>query len=249
MACSGCGSELSVDFMFCPRCGRRQQAVCPACGSPCEPQFAFCPRCGRPRKGGGPTTETVIAGTPEVGSPHIVLARRTLTPSSSNADADRRHVTVLFADVSGFTTLSERLDPEEIRAFQNALFAKLAEAVARYDGFVEKFVGDAVMAVFGAPVAHENDPERALRAALDMLEASNVLSQEWATRLGQRVTLHIGWLGVSEGLPYRYSLPVTPIQNPLRQVPINATCQRPTISLTALDTPCAKCLPLPNGNS
>ena len=127
-----------------------------------------------------------------MGSPHIVLARRTLTPSSSNADADRRHVTVLFADVSGFTTLSERLDPEEIRAFQNALFAKLAEAVARYDGFVEKFVGDAVMAVFGAPVAHENDPERALRAALDMLEASNVLSQEWATRLGQRVTLHIG---------------------------------------------------------
>ena len=79
---------------------------------------------------------------------------------------------MLFADVSGFTTLSERLDPEEIRAFQNALFARLAEAVARYDGFVEKFVGDAVMAVFGAPVAHEDDPERALRAALDMLEAS-----------------------------------------------------------------------------
>jgi adenylate cyclase len=127
-----------------------------------------------------------------VASPHIVHTQRTLTPPAANADADRRHVTVLFADVSGFTTLSERLDPEEIRAFQNALFAKLGEAVARYDGFVEKFVGDAVMAVFGAPVAHENDPERALRAALDMLEASNALTQQWAARLGQPVTLHIG---------------------------------------------------------
>jgi adenylate cyclase len=125
-------------------------------------------------------------------SPPIVLARRTLTPSLESVDADRRHVTVLFADVSGFTTLSERLDPEEVRAFQNDLFAKLAEAVARYEGFVEKFVGDAVMAVFGAPVAHENDPERALRAALDMLEASNALTEQWGASLGQPVMLHIG---------------------------------------------------------
>ena len=69
---------------------------------------------------------------------------------------------MLFADVSGFTALAERLDPEEVRAFQNALFETLAQAIARYDGFVEKFVGDAVLAVFGAPVAHEDDPERAL---------------------------------------------------------------------------------------
>ena len=119
-------------------------------------------------------------------------AQRPLAPAEANTDADRRHVTVLFADVSGFTSLSERLDPEEVRAFQNALFARLAEAVARYDGFVEKFVGDAVMAVFGAPVAHEDDPERALRAALDMIEGSAALSQQWAARLGQPVTLHIG---------------------------------------------------------
>ena len=125
-------------------------------------------------------------------SPRIALAHRTPTAATVSADADRRHVTVLFADVSGFTTLSERLDPEEIRAFQNALFAKLAEAVARYDGFVEKFVGDAVMAVFGAPLVHEDDPERALRAALDMVEGSKALSQQWAARLGQPVKLHIG---------------------------------------------------------
>jgi adenylate cyclase len=108
------------------------------------------------------------------------------------SDADRRQVTVLFADVSGFTTLAEQLDPEEVRAFQNALFEMLGDVIMRYDGFVEKFVGDAVMAVFGAPLAHEDDPERALRAALDMLGGSDRLSEKWAPRLGQPVKLHIG---------------------------------------------------------
>jgi adenylate cyclase len=144
MACIGCGFELSPDFAFCPRCGRRQTDA--------------------------PESAPVAAGQ----------------------EADRRQVTVLFADVTGFTTLSERLDPEEVRAFQNALFAALAQAIARYDGFVEKFVGDAVLAVFGAPVAHEDDPERALHAALDMLARSSMLSEQWAERLGQPVTLHIG---------------------------------------------------------
>ena len=99
----------------------------------------------------------------------------------------------MFADVAGFTTLSERLDPEDVRAFQNALFATLGKAIERYEGFVEKFVGDAVLAVFGAPVAHEDDPERALRAALDMLEAGAIeLSAGWVGKLGQAVKLHIG---------------------------------------------------------
>jgi adenylate cyclase len=101
-------------------------------------------------------------------------------------------VTVLFADLSGFTALAERLDPEDVRAFQGALFETLAGAITRYDGFVEKFVGDAVLAVFGAPVAHEDDPARACDAALDMLERSGTLSDEWAGRLGQPVTLHVG---------------------------------------------------------
>jgi adenylate cyclase len=99
---------------------------------------------------------------------------------------------VLFADLSGFTALAERLDPEEVRAFQNALFETLARAIARYDGFVEKFVGDAVLAVFGAPVAHEDDPERACDAALDILDQAAAVSREWAPRLGQPVLLHVG---------------------------------------------------------
>ena len=89
---------------------------------------------------------------------------------ASGSEADRRLVTVVFADVSGFTALGERLDPEDVRTFQNDLFKLLAETIEQYGGFVEKFVGDAVMAVFGAPVAHEDDPDRALRTALTMLE-------------------------------------------------------------------------------
>ena len=104
------------------------------------------------------------------------------TPEAIQREPDRRQVTVLFADVSGFTTLAERLDPEDVRAFQNALFDTLAQAIARYDGFVEKFVGDAVLAVFGAPVAHEDDPERALDTALDMLVRSKQLSEQWSGR-------------------------------------------------------------------
>jgi adenylate cyclase len=101
-------------------------------------------------------------------------------------------VTVLFADLSGFTALAERLDPEVVRAFQNALFEMLARTITRYEGFVEKFVGDAVLAVFGAPVAHEDDPARACQAALTMLQDGAALSQQWAARLGQSVALHVG---------------------------------------------------------
>jgi adenylate cyclase len=99
---------------------------------------------------------------------------------------------VLFADLAGFTELSERADAEDVRAFQNDLFRALSAEVARFDGFVEKFVGDAVMAVFGAPVAHEDDPERALRAALAMRDRMRTLSQRWEPRFGAPVALHIG---------------------------------------------------------
>jgi adenylate cyclase len=99
---------------------------------------------------------------------------------------------VLFADLSGFTALSERLDPEEIRALQNDLFRELSAAVERYDGFVEKFVGDATLAVFGAPRAHEDDPERALHTALLMHQRVASLSERWERRLGKSLALHVG---------------------------------------------------------
>src|SRR5256885_6868378 len=142
-------------------------ATCAGCGAETPPAAAFCPRCGQ-----------------RLSAP--------IAPDAGATGADRRQVTVVFADLTGFTTLAEQLDPEDVRAFQNALFETLAQAIARCGGFVEKFVGDAVMAVFGAPVAHEDDPERALDAVLDMLERVRALGADWTSRLGQAVTLHVG---------------------------------------------------------
>lgn len=99
---------------------------------------------------------------------------------------------MLFADLSGFTSISERLDPEDVRALQTDLYAALRAVVERCGGFVEKFVGDALMVVFGAPLAHEDDPERAMRCALDMHAAMGPLNARWQPRLGHALTLHIG---------------------------------------------------------
>ncbi|HUG38223.1 MAG TPA: adenylate/guanylate cyclase domain-containing protein [Candidatus Limnocylindrales bacterium] len=117
--------------------------------------------------------------------------REAASPGRDEAE-NRRPATILFADLAGFTAISERLDPEDVRAFQNDLFREMAAGIERYEGFVEKYVGDAVMAIFGAPVAHEDDPERALHAALALHERMAVLNAGWAARLGREVALHVG---------------------------------------------------------
>ena len=129
---------------------------------------------------------------------HILeLCRRVRTVESEDgpphpvSDADRRTVTVLFADLCGFTTLSEQLDPEVMQAMQNELFKELTAAVQNFGGFVDKFIGDALLALFGAPVAHEDDPERALRAALDMIARTARLGESTAYA-GPPLMLHIG---------------------------------------------------------
>ncbi|OUM03631.1 adenylate/guanylate cyclase domain-containing protein [Variovorax sp. JS1663] len=142
--------------------------ACPACGFDVDRDFAFCPKCG------------------------TRLAPQAPAPPPAEPESDRRMVTVIFADLSGFTALSQTLDAEDVRALQTELFALMSGAIKRFDGFVEKYVGDAVMAVFGAPVAHEDDPERALNAALLMHRQAAGLSARWAPRIGRPLDLHIG---------------------------------------------------------
>jgi adenylate cyclase len=146
---------------------------CRGCGFQAAPDFAFCPKCGA-RLGAAAAPAAPPAEAPPA------------------AESDRRPVTVLFADVAGFTALAERLDPEDVRAFQNDLFRELSAVIDAHGGFVEKFVGDAVMATFGAPVAHEDDPERALRAALALHRAMSGLNATWAPRIGRPLALHVG---------------------------------------------------------
>ncbi|MER8624913.1 adenylate/guanylate cyclase domain-containing protein [Mesorhizobium sp. M1143] len=194
MNCSGCGFEIEGGYAFCPKCGRRQPVPCASCGYACAPDFEFCPKCGasvgasaKAAERPAPTPSRTIAQPSRAPSPNIESEEG----PHSVSDADRRTVTVLFADLCGFTTLSEQLDPEVMQALQNELFKELTAAVQGFGGVVDKFIGDALLALFGAPVAHEDDPERALRAALDMIARTARLGES-TRHSGSPLLLHIG---------------------------------------------------------
>jgi class 3 adenylate cyclase len=106
--------------------------------------------------------------------------------------AERKQVTVMFADISGFTAMSEKLDPEEVRNLINTCFDHLGAVINHYEGHIDKFIGDEIMALFGAPIAHENDPERALRAALDMMTALENFNRQHAHQIPKPLALHFG---------------------------------------------------------
>ena len=191
MNCYGCGFAIESGFAFCPKCGARQPVACPVCGHACQPHFAFCPKCGT----GLPAAANIAAHAPPSSSAAKLSRGFDVGPASRRAikrEADRRPITVLFADLCGFTTVSEHLDPEDLQQLQNELFEELTASVDAFGGFVDKFVGDALLALFGAPVAHEDDPERSLRAALDMLERTERFGERWRPRLGIPLNLHIG---------------------------------------------------------
>ncbi|RXG97698.1 adenylate/guanylate cyclase domain-containing protein [Bradyrhizobium zhanjiangense] len=201
MNCSGCGFEVQSGFAFCPKCGTKQPNACPGCGFPCAPDFVYCPKCGSlisgtTNDGGQASAQTSPATLPIRSSspPLLQTAQHAFRPQSDNVDseANRRTITVLFADLSGFTAMSERLDPEVMQTLQNQLFEELTAAVQSFGGFVDKFIGDALLALFGAPTAHEDDPERAVRAALDMISRTARLSERAKAYAGSPLQLHVG---------------------------------------------------------
>jgi predicted ATPase/class 3 adenylate cyclase len=197
MDCPGCGFQVESGFAFCPKCGVRQPMPCTNCGYPCAPDFEFCPKCGAGLSAAAKTVERTAPTPSRTAQPY---SRAPALPADLGSedglprpvsDADRRTVTVLFADLCGFTTFSEQLDPEVMQALQNELFQELTAAVQNFGGFVDKFIGDALLALFGAPVAHEDDPERALRAALDMM-VRTARHGERVNYTGPPLVLHIG---------------------------------------------------------
>jgi class 3 adenylate cyclase/tetratricopeptide (TPR) repeat protein len=154
MICPSCGSENAADRKFCGQCGSALALVCPSCGSANEPGTRFCGECG------------------------AALVAVALPGMPAERVSERRLVSVLFADLVGFTALSEGRDAEEVRELLGRYFDAARRLVARYGGTVEKFIGDAVMAVWGTPVAQEDDAERAVRAALDLLAGVEALGEE-----------------------------------------------------------------------
>lgn len=112
----------------------------------------------------------------------------TITP----VESERKHVTILFSDLSGYTAMNERLDPEEVKEIMNLIFSSITEIIQRYDGFIERFIGDAIMAVFGIPKAHEDDPIRAIRAAVEIHSAVESLSPQFEYKVGSPLSMHSG---------------------------------------------------------
>src|SRR6476660_1727540 len=163
MGCPACGAENRAGARFCRSCGSTLDSACQSCGAPAEPGQSFCDSCGAKLESHAPTP----GGT----APPPV-------PTHGAPVAERRLVSVLFADLVGFTTLSESRDAEDSRELLSRYFETCRELIERYGGTVEKFIGDAVMAVWGTPTANEDDAERAVRAALDLVAAVTALGDE-----------------------------------------------------------------------
>jgi class 3 adenylate cyclase/tetratricopeptide (TPR) repeat protein len=167
-----------------PNRATRAKATCAHCGTPVRAKDRFCASCGSP-----------IAAAQASASPGTATPSASLQIDDGAAEAlaeQRKVVTVLFADLSGSTPLAERLDPEELRAILGSYFGVLARQIQRFEGTIDKYIGDAVMAVFGAPLSHEDDAERAVRSALAMQASMVRLNDELDRKHGVRLALRIG---------------------------------------------------------
>src|SRR6266536_4920573 len=171
MTCPRCQHENPVDAAFCDECGARLESACSACGELNRPGAKFCGKCGQPliQTDRGRQTNASQFTSPERYTPKH-LAEKILT-SKAALEGERKQVTVLFADVKGSMELLGDRDPEEARKLLDPVLERMMDAVHHYEGTVNQVMGDGIMALFGAPLAHEDHAVRACYAALRMQEA------------------------------------------------------------------------------
>jgi class 3 adenylate cyclase/tetratricopeptide (TPR) repeat protein len=169
MNCPSCQSVNEERQKFCRTCGARLQTNCPGCGNDILPSDRFCGECGL----------------------KLVIQKES-AKKGEKIVSERKLITSLFADVSGYTALSERLDLEEVKELVNKIFGEIAQAVIKYEGHIEKFGGDEVMALFGVPRAHEDDPVRAVKVAGEIHKVLHRISNRVQETVGQPLAVHIG---------------------------------------------------------
>jgi class 3 adenylate cyclase/tetratricopeptide (TPR) repeat protein len=172
MICPNCQSPNEETQKFCRTCGARLQTTCPGCGTANLPGDEFCGECG---------LELQVSPKPD---------RKLEKPDK--IVSERKLVTSLFADISGYTSFSERLDPEEVKDLVSHIIGEIAQVVIKYEGHIEKFAGDQVMALFGMPRAHEDDPVRAVKAASEIHQVVRRISLKVQDTIGQPLAMHIG---------------------------------------------------------
>src|SRR6266851_4478778 len=163
MRCSKCGTDNREGRKFCSKCGVALSRQCPRCGASNEPGDDFCGECGAAVAANAASG----ASSPQAAStaPKIRVAPEQ-PDASTTIEGERKTVTALFADIKGSTELMRDLDPEEARAIIDPALKLMIDAAHRYDGYVVQSTGDGIFALFGAPLAHEDHPQRALHAAI-----------------------------------------------------------------------------------
>ncbi len=190
MKCPRCQQENAPQAKFCNGCGGRLERACPSCAHPNPPESRFCNECGQSLEVAPAPTPATRPASPGAYTPKH-LAEKILT-SKSALEGERKQVTVLFADLKGSMELLADRDPEQARQLLDPVLERMMEAVHRYEGTVNQVMGDGIMALFGAPVAHEDHAVRACYAALRMQEAVNRYAEEVNRTLGVAVHIRVG---------------------------------------------------------
>ena len=189
MKCSKCQFENPEGMKFCGECGARLEKICPNCDFSNPPHFKFCGECGSDLR-----QSIKISSENHVGQEQslreAIAGEVAAVPET--IEGERKYVTALFSDMSGYTAMSERLDPEEVKEITSRVFGEISKIVKKYDGFIEKFIGDAVMALFGVPKAHEDDPVRAIKTAKEIHDLIKAISPELEEKIGKPLTMHTG---------------------------------------------------------
>ncbi|MGD9045116.1 MAG: adenylate/guanylate cyclase domain-containing protein [Desulfobacterales bacterium] len=188
MKCPKCQFDNPEGSKFCGGCGEKFYLTCPECGANNPVENKFCNECGSDLK---PVKEVSDQITEAI-NPPVSPPKETPTTDTTFTAAERKHVTVLFSDLTGYTAMSEKLDPEEVKEITSQIFGDISKIIGKYDGFIEKYAGDAVMAIFGVPKAHEDDPIRAVKAAREIHELVDVISPDIEKRIGQPISMHSG---------------------------------------------------------
>jgi len=208
MRCPNCQTINPTNAKFCLECGTRLQG-CPNCGTINPVGAKFCIECGTQLRI-NPITDSEGANR----APGMRPSAQNMLPIEQlpprNQPEERRVVTIMFADITGSTPLAGHLDPEDMRAILTGYFNLMTEQIRKHDGTVEKYIGDAIMAVFGTPIAHEDDPNRAIRAALDMQAAlarfntERLTRNSEATRLQMRIGINTGEVAAQNNTAPQY---------------------------------------------
>jgi class 3 adenylate cyclase/tetratricopeptide (TPR) repeat protein len=214
MNCPQCDFDSPPGMKFCGRCGARLASTCPHCGTEIPPGFKFCGECGQPLAPAEPATAAKPPPPPASPEPEqtpsvLPAAPRSYTPayltekilqSRTALEGERKQVTVLFCDLVGSTALAERVGPETMHLLLNQFFELALREVHRYEGTINQFLGDGFMALFGAPITHEDHPRRAALAALGLRkgleERRAELGDVYGVELKVRMGLNTGWVVV-----------------------------------------------------